>query len=94
MNEKDWVIILRDAEEIVGFLNAANHSLDKLHDSEQIFLFSGDTIVDPAHWRDSKLAGSFGHFMLRLMAETRAYSPLLVPDFKRIPHLPFSSRVF
>ncbi|MEJ2111761.1 MAG: hypothetical protein P8Z37_17995 [Acidobacteriota bacterium] len=35
----------------------------------RIFLFSGDTIVEPQHWQNSKLAGSFGHIMLRLMDE-------------------------
>lgn len=68
MNEKDWVIILRDDREIVGF---STLQLIRLHvnGAERLFLFSGDTIVDRAHWRDSTLAGCFGHFILRLLAE-------------------------
>lgn len=68
MNEKDWVIVLRDGPDIVGFSTLQLIPL-RIQDTERIFLFSGDTIVDRAHWRDSTLAGCFGHFMLRLMAE-------------------------
>ena len=68
MNEKDWVILLRDGQYIVGFstLQVIHLSVDHL---TRAFIFSGDTIVDPAHWHDSKLAGSFGLFLLRQIAE-------------------------
>lgn len=68
MDEKDWVIILRDGPEIVGFSTLQIIPL-RVMGADRIFLFSGDTIVDREHWRDSRLAGSFGHFMLRLIAE-------------------------
>ncbi len=65
--EKQWVILLRDGGEIVGFstLQVIRLSVDA---GERVFLFSGDTIVDQAHWQDSTLAGCFGHVMLRLLA--------------------------
>lgn len=69
MNEKDWVIILLDGEAIVGFstLQLLRLPIDGV---EHLFLFSGDTVVDRAHWfQDSTLSGSFGRFMLRLIAE-------------------------
>jgi len=68
MNQKDWVIILRERREIVGFstLQILRCAVD---DAERVFLFSGDTIVDREHWQDSTLAGSFGHLILRAMAE-------------------------
>jgi hypothetical protein len=68
MAEKDWVIILRDGREIVGFSTLQLIPL-RVQGADRLFLFSGDTIVDRAHWRDSTLAGSFGHFMLRLIDE-------------------------
>ena len=68
MAEKDWVIIMHDGREIVGFSTLQIIQL-KVKGTDRIFLFSGDTIVDRAHWRDSTLAGCFGHFMLRLMDE-------------------------
>lgn len=68
LNEKDWVILLRDGARIVGFSTLQILRLS-VQGAERVFLFSGDTIVERAHWRDSKLAGSFGHFMLRLIEQ-------------------------
>lgn len=68
MNEKDWVIILKEGQEIAGFSTLQIIRLS-VKGVDRIFLFSGDTIVDRAHWRDSMLAGCFGHFMLRLISE-------------------------
>ena len=68
MSEKDWVIILRDECDIVGFSTLQLIPLS-IGGIERIFLFSGDTVVDRTHWGDSTLAGCFGHFMLRLIDE-------------------------
>lgn len=68
LNEKGWVIILSAGPEIVGFSTLQLIPLRVLG-AQRIFLFSGDTIVDRAHWHDSTLAGCFGHFMLRLIDE-------------------------
>jgi hypothetical protein len=68
IGEKKWVILLRDGRDIVGFstLQVIRLLVDNI---ERVLLFSGDTIVDQTHWHDSLLAGSFGHVMLRLLAE-------------------------
>lgn len=71
MDEKDWAIILRDGDRIVGFSTLQIIRLC-VAGADRIFLFSGDTIVDCAHWRDSTLAGCFAHFMLRLIRENPA----------------------
>lgn len=68
MNEKDWVIILRDKNKIVGF---STHKLIQLpvNNINRFFLFSGDTIIDKPYWLTSSLAGSFGHILLRLITQ-------------------------
>lgn len=68
LEQKDWVILLRDADKIVGFSTLQILRLE-VGDRPRVFLFSGDTLVERAHWQDSKLAGCFGHFMLRLIAQ-------------------------
>ncbi len=68
LHEKNWVIMLQEMEQLVGFSTQQVFHLD-VAGKERIFLFSGDTIVEPRHWQDSKLAGCFGHLMLRLMDE-------------------------
>ena len=67
MNEKDWIILLKDERDsIVGFSTLQILRLP-VDNREHVFLFSGDTIVDAEHRLNNALAGSFGHFMLRLM---------------------------
>lgn len=66
--EKDWVIRLSHLEQIVGF--STQRLMTLRHDGrDRHVLFSGDTIVDRAFWREHELAGAFGHLILRLMAE-------------------------
>lgn len=90
MDEKDWAIILRDGGEIVGFSTLQIIRL-RVGGAERIFLFSGDTIVDCAHWRDSTLAGSFAHFMLKLIhdfPETPRYWFLISKGYRTYRFLP------
>ena len=66
--EKDWVICLSHAGRIVGF--STQRLMTLCHDGrDRHILFSGDTIVDRAFWREHELAGAFGHLILRLMQE-------------------------
>ena len=66
--EKDWVICLSHAGRLVGF--STQRILTLSHDGlDRHILFSGDTIVDRAYWREHELAGAFGHLILRLMQE-------------------------
>ncbi|OGV43293.1 MAG: hypothetical protein A2X46_06545 [Lentisphaerae bacterium GWF2_57_35] len=70
MNEKEWAIVLREGRNIVGFSSLM--MLHHLLDGEKVsFIFSGDTIVDQRYWQTSAIAGSFGHYMLRMIAEHR-----------------------
>ncbi len=96
MNEKDWVIQLRNGQDIVGFSTLQVLRLP-VDGSERIFLFSGDTIVDQAYWQSSALAGSFGHFMLRLMAEyerERLYWFLISKGYRTYRFLPVYFKSF
>ena len=68
--EKDWVIILRVGGGLVGFSTLQLIRI-KIQKCMHVFIFSGDTIVDQAHWNSPALAGSFVHFMLRTLAERR-----------------------
>lgn len=66
--EKDWVIQLTHAGRIVGF---STERIMTIHHGgrDRHVLFSGDTIVDRAFWREHELAGAFGHLILRLIGE-------------------------
>jgi len=66
--EKDWVIRLSHDGRIAGF--STQRILTLQHDGrDRHVLFSGDTIVDRAFWREHELAGAFGHLILRLMRD-------------------------
>ncbi len=96
MSEKDWIIILEDSSEIVGFSTLQVFRAD-VRGRERVFLFSGDTIVDRKHWLNSKLAGSFGHFMLRLLDEfpdTPLYWFLISKGYRTYRFLPVYFREF
>lgn len=88
--EKDWVIRLHDGERIVGFSTQRLLTLEWA-DRPRHFLFSGDTIVDRAHWHEQGLAGAFGHVMLRLMrerGETDLYWFLITKGYRTYRFLP------
>lgn len=68
LSDKDWVIRLSHAGQIIGF--STQCLMTVRHDGrDHHVLFSGDTIVDRAFWREHELAGAFGHLILRLMRE-------------------------
>jgi hypothetical protein len=90
MAEKDWVIILRAGRKIVGF-----STIQLIHlvvgRRPCVLLFSGDTIVDQAHWQGTAMAGSFGHFMLRMMdlhGEKNLYWFLISKGYRAYRFLP------
>jgi hypothetical protein len=67
--EKTWVIILLDAETLVGF---STQQLFETHfegDSLQI-VFSGDTLIDPAHWGSLELQWAFASLLERIRLES------------------------
>ena len=67
--EKDWAIVLRDAEGVRGF-----STMKLVRVEETNVLFSGDTVVDEACRSQTGLAGAFGHVM-RHLAETGVEDP-------------------
>ena len=67
--EKDWVILLRTESGVLAGFSTQQLLRLECDGRPQHVLFSGDTVVDRAHWNTPALAGSFGHLMLRLMAE-------------------------
>ena len=67
--EKDWAIVLRDAEGVRGF-----STMKLVRIVETNVLFSGDTVVDEACRSQTGLAGAFGHVM-RHLAETGVEDP-------------------
>ena len=67
--EKDWAIVLRDAEGVRGF-----STMKLVRVAETNVLFSGDTVVDEACRSQTGLAGAFGHVM-RHLAETGVEDP-------------------
>lgn len=96
MNEKDWIIIQRNNQKIVGF---STHKLIQLsvNNIERIFLFSGDTIVDKQYWLKSSLAGCFGHILLRLMktySNTHLYWFLISKGYRTYRFLPVYFKFF
>jgi len=94
---KDWVILLRRPDRaIVGFSTQVLITLP-FAEGPQRFLFSGDTVVDRAHWRSPALAGTFGHLMLRLIAdygEERLHWFLISKGFRTYRFLPVFFRRF
>ncbi len=67
--EKDWAILLRDdAARIAGFSTLQVFTIPD-DTQRRTFVFSGDTVVEEEHRRSCGLAGSFGHFMLRMLRE-------------------------
>ena len=96
MSGKDWIILLHNAQELVGFSTLQVIRLPVVG-VERVFLFSGDTVVDLAHGQDSTLAGCFGHFMLRLMAEngsTPLYWFLISKGYRTYRFLPVYFKKF
>jgi len=97
LDEKDWVIALRDASGlIVGFSTQRLVSLE-LEGTTHRFLFSGDTVVERTHRRQTGLAGAFGHLMLRLIelhGEDKLYWFLISKGFRTYRFLPVFFRRF
>lgn len=69
LNEKDWVILLRNADQrIVGFSTLQSYGHPSTVGAVHI-LYSGDTIVDRAYRNTGDLAGAFGHLLLRTIQQ-------------------------
>jgi hypothetical protein len=96
LREKTWVILLRDGEDLVGF------STQRL--SESIFegetfgiVFSGDTIIDPAHWGSPELQAAFAALLNRIHSgrpDRRLFWFLISKGFRTYRILPIYFKEF
>lgn len=74
LNEKHWVIILKDSAggEIQGF--STFMLLDSAADNTPVKgIFSGDTIVDKKYWGETELMRVWGKFIISLMEKYKDY---------------------
>ncbi len=67
LEDKDWVILLHAATGVLAGFSTQQLLMLPMEGRTVRFLYSGDTIVDRAHWNTPFLAGCFGHLMLRLI---------------------------
>ena len=65
--QKQWVIILRASNSIVGFSTQTISVLNMEEEDNTMFLYSGDTVVSPEYWQKSHLSGAFCHLMIYLI---------------------------
>jgi hypothetical protein len=94
--EKDWVILLRDEGELVGFSTQMLITLPGPGGPVR-YLYSGDTVVARSHRRQSGLAGAFGHLMLDLIeryGEGDLYWFLISKGFRTYRFLPVFFRSY
>ncbi len=69
MSEKDWVITLCDEQGVIVGFSTIQIIKMLVNNTEYAFLFSGDTVIAKEYWQRSTLAGSFSHFMVRMIDE-------------------------
>lgn len=94
---KHWAILLQgEGGTLAGFSTV--QILDTTFEGRtHRFLFSGDTIVAPAHWNQPLLAGSFGHLLLREMdafGEEGLHWFLITKGYRTYRFLPLNFRAF
>jgi hypothetical protein len=61
---KDWVLLLRQGEQVVGF-----STLQRRQESSFVVYFSGDTLVLPGHRRGYDLPRLWGRFVFERVAQ-------------------------
>jgi hypothetical protein len=98
LEEKDRAIVLEDAAtgELCGF---STQKLYTVHDGGQSVrvVFSGDTIIDPAHWGSQQLPLGFGRMMLSILDQLPAvplYWLLISKGHRTYRYLPVFFRAF
>ncbi len=70
LNEKDWVIVLRDCiDNVIQGFSTQKILEVSLNGKVCRALFSGDTIVSRAYWQQTELMRIWGLFVLRLIDE-------------------------
>ena len=69
LREKDWVIVLREPGGSLAGFSTLQLIPAEVNGVLHQFLFSGDTVVEERHRTSPRLAGAFGHVLVRLMRE-------------------------
>lgn len=94
--EKTWAILLRDGEELAGF--STQLLIETRFEGEPFsVVFSGDTIIDPAHWGSPELQTTFAGLLDRLhrgKPEQRLFWFLISKGFRTYRILPIYFKVF
>jgi len=96
---KHWVIRLDDPAtgRLVGFSTQQLCRVE-IAGAPVEALFSGDTVVDRAHWGDTALAGTWGNFALKLIDQPDRKAPfywfLISKGFRTYRYLPLFFRRF
>ncbi len=96
--EKNWVILMTDSDsgEIKGF--STQMLFEHRYQGEDLqVVFSGDTIIDPAHWGSLTLPITFGNMMLDIHAENpgkKLFWMLISKGFRTYRFLPVFFREF
>lgn len=97
LDEKDWALLLRDAEGTVrGFTTLAVYEL-KVDGRPIRAVFNGNTIVDHDHWGQQELVRTWTRFMAERKAEdpaTPLYWYLISSGYRTYMYLPLFYREF
>jgi hypothetical protein len=97
MSEKDWIIILCNENGIIVGFSTIQIIPMKIDSQDYTFLFSGDTAVSKKYRQQSTLAGSFIHFMMRMIDEmdgTDCYWLLISKGYRTYRFLPVFFKTF
>ncbi len=71
LSEKDYAILLHDESGRLRGFSTIQLIYRDTGDRRTVFLFSGDTIVDPESWQSGGIAGAFGRIVLRLLEQEK-----------------------
>jgi len=97
LDEKEWVILLRDEHGIIQGFSTMMILTDRVDDIPVKALFSGDTIVAKEHWGSPELARIWGRFVLSLIDRgkgERLFWFLICQGYRTYRFLPLYFREF
>lgn len=94
--EKDWVILLKAGTSIAGF--STQKVFEVAHDGARLrILFSGDTIIDRAHWGSQELVRAWCRFAGAIKGQdpsTKLFWYLISKGHRTYLYLPFFFETF
>ncbi|MBN2534697.1 MAG: hypothetical protein JXB88_17565 [Spirochaetales bacterium] len=89
--EKDWVIVLQKKDTSIFGFSTIQQIETKENGNDELYLFSGDTIVDMEFWQANMLIPAFGFFMLKCINDfpgRKIYWYLISKGFRTYRLLP------